>query len=439
MDFINDYLETYFEEVEPIDFYRAVFPPGELEQKGVYENGKYCGIAVEVTNHKKKNGTPIVKRYSITDGLEQLPELLQSDNFIIVSPISYAGKSRVSENVRYIYGIAVDLDGIEEKAQLNDLIHQMQHVDFLPNATYIVASGTGVHLYYLFEQPIPCFKNVTKQLATLKKALTRKIWNGYVTSLTDCVQYESLFQGFRLVGGVTKNGHRTRVYQVGERVTIEYLNEFVQESERVTTVVYKSKLTKAKAKELYPEWYEKRITKKQPKGVWTCKTDLYEWWKRQILSGATVGHRYYCLMCLAIYAKKSGVEREQLEKDSFELLEYMESLTDREDNHFTESDILQALELYNDNYFTFPRDTISQLTDIEIKANKRNHRKQSLHLKIARNTLDILNEENGKALQGRPTKQKQVEEWQQAHPNGTITECSKQTGITRATIYKYWN
>ena len=32
--FIRDYLDTYFDEVEPYDFYRAIFPAGELEEKG---------------------------------------------------------------------------------------------------------------------------------------------------------------------------------------------------------------------------------------------------------------------------------------------------------------------------------------------------------------------------------------------------------------------
>ena len=34
--------------------------------------------------------------------------LTKSENFIIVSPISYAGKSRKSENARYIYAMAED-------------------------------------------------------------------------------------------------------------------------------------------------------------------------------------------------------------------------------------------------------------------------------------------------------------------------------------------
>ena len=46
--FIRDYLDTYFDEVEPYDFYRAIFPAGELEEKGLQVQGKYNAIAVEL-------------------------------------------------------------------------------------------------------------------------------------------------------------------------------------------------------------------------------------------------------------------------------------------------------------------------------------------------------------------------------------------------------
>ena len=39
MDVI-EYLETYCEEVTPREFYRDMFPEGELEAAGQYERGK---------------------------------------------------------------------------------------------------------------------------------------------------------------------------------------------------------------------------------------------------------------------------------------------------------------------------------------------------------------------------------------------------------------
>ena len=51
----------------------------------------------------------------------------------------------------------------------------------------------------------------------------------------------------------------------------------------------KSTVTLEEAKELYLEWYEKRIVQGESKqkskkqgGTWVCNEALYEWWKRKI-------------------------------------------------------------------------------------------------------------------------------------------------------------
>ena len=256
-EFIDRYLEHYFEELEPLDFYRAIFQKGELETRGKHEQGKYHAIAVELlpkAAENKKN----VRRYVVYDDLKEIEQLLESDNFVIISPISYIGLSRKSENARYIHAMAIDLDGITKEQNLVDLFHQINTIEYIPKPTYIVSSGTGLHLYYQFEQPIPCFENIIKQLQRLKKDLTKKIWNGYITEFEDNVQYESLFQGFRLGGGVCKDkSKRTRVFEIGSKVSIEYLNDFViDEKNKVTEYTYKSKLPLSQAQEKYPEWYK---------------------------------------------------------------------------------------------------------------------------------------------------------------------------------------
>lgn len=436
--FIADYLETYYEDMEPKEFYREIFPAGELQKAGGknYGDGKYNAIAVEII--KKADGGYRAKRYTITDDLDKIDELVKSDNFIIVSPISYRGKSREAINARYIYALAIDLDGITKPQYLYDLIHQMKEVDYLPEPTYIIWSGSGLHLYYQFKEPIPCYKSLVPKLSKLKHALTEKIWNGYTTELYEKTQFESLFQGFRLVGGITKAGGRTRAFRTGEKVSIEYLNGFVPEQDQVKDIKYKSTLPLEQAKIKYPEWYEKRYGENpQPKGTWQCKRDLYDWWLRR-LNEATVGHRYYCIMCLAIYARKSGISKEELEKDAFDLVDVMDSLTTSEDNHFTHEDVLSALEAYNDNYITFPRDIISSLSNIEIKANKRNGRKQELHLEIARSTKAILKKSGELKNDGRPSKEKEVIEWRQSNPKGEVNDCARDLGITRRTVLKHW-
>lgn len=432
---LKDYLSQYFDEIPPEEFYREIFPAGELEEAAEQKQGKYNAIAVELLQQEQNKRN--AKRYILNDDLQLLDTLLQSENFIILSPVSYAGRSREAKNARFIYAMAIDLDGVDTVQHITDLFYQVAN-GIIPKPTYVVWSGTGLHLYYQFLQPIPCFKNIIKQMAALKQALTKKIWNKYITTLYDKPQLQSLFQGFRIVGGITKGGNRTAAYRTGTAVDIEYLNEFVDDKSKVKEFAYKSKMTLKEAAEKYPEWYEKRIVEQQPAGTWKCKKDLYNWWLNRLKNEITTGHRYYGIMVLAIYAKKCNVDRMELEQDAFDLLERMEALTTEENNHFRREDILAALEMYNDSYIRFPIDSITALTAVPIEKNKRNGRKQEAHLKIARFTLDVMNEEADRALQGRPDKQQLIEQWQLLHPDGTKAQCIRETGISKKTVYKWW-
>lgn len=424
-------MHQFFDEVEPKEFYRDIFPVGELQEKGVYEKGKYNAIAVEVLDEGKG-----VKRYTITDDLDMIDKLLESDNFVLLSPISYVGKSRDSENARYLYALAIDLDGIDTDSRMRDLWFQIDN-EVHPRPTYVVTSGNGLHLYYVFEKPIPLFSNVVEGLTKLRRELIRFLWNKHVTCLYEKVQYESLFQGFRLAGGVSKKGVRTKVYWTGDKVTLEYLNGFVSDEFQLKSIQYKSDLTLAQAKEKYPEWYEERIIKGRPKKTWTCKRDLFDWWFNRIKNEKSVGHRYYCMMCLAVYAKKSGISRDELEEKAFSLLKDFDRISDDKDNRFTEYDIVKALELYNDDYITFPIDTISSLTNIPIIKNKRNYRTQKKHLQGARAIRDI-NNENWREGNGRKPKKDIVVNWRIDNPNGTKSQCRNETGLSWDTIRKWW-
>lgn len=450
MNIVAQELARQFEEVPAMEFYRDIFPDGELDEVDKLTPGRYTGIAVEITN-EKRNSKRVIRRYTVTDDLDMIDQLQYSENFCILAPISYAGKSRVSRNARFMYALVVELDNLiinkkKEQIGLKSLIKQWSdQVHWIPRPTYLVASGTGVHLYYLFKNPVSLFPNVVKSMEKYKRELTKMVWNRHVTvSYTDeNIQQESIFQAFRMVGTVTKLGDRVQAFRTGERVTVSYMNNFVTKLEYRHDCgmeeVYKSRLTKAEAKEKYPDWYENRIVCGKPKGHWICKRELYDWWKRRIREEARVGHRYYCLMMLAIYAVKCDIDRQEIEDDCLELMEEFEKLTDREDNHFTEKDVLDALQSFEDKgLITYPVNSIANRSGLEIPKNKRNYRKQTVHLRIARATLAIMNDEQGKAVQGRHSREKIVREWRELHPNGRKADCIRETGLAKHTVYKWW-
>lgn len=429
-------MASLYDEVSYQEFYRDIFPVGSFEEKGCYQKGKYNGIAVSVGK-----GEHSIKRYTVTDDLEVIDDLAAGNDFTIISPISYAGKARTSTNARYMYAMAIDLDGVREIGGWNFFLNQINYghemlafVWGLPKPTYLVSSGTGIHIYYVFEKPIPLFKNIVKELEKLKKRLTWQAWTQGASELIDFVQYESLFQGFRMVGTVTKSGGRCRAFRVGEKCDIDYLNFYVPDAYRVKDITYKSNLTLAEAQQKYPDWYQKRIVENRPRNTWTCNKGLYNWWINKTVDAGEGGHRYWCIMTLATYAKKCAVSRSQLEADAFRLREVLEK---RGDHPFTEDDVIHALEAYMDSYITYPIHTIETRTGIRIERNKRNGRKQVTHLKIARFARDI-EHENWREGNGRKPKDKLVQEWRESHPNGTKIECQRETGISRPTIIKWW-
>lgn len=455
MSVVSDELSRFFEEVPPLEFYREIFPDGELdawaEDATEQTPGKYTAIAVEITKEKKRDGRPLVKRYSITDELDGVDFLTYSTNFCVMAPISYAGKSRESANARVMYALCIELDNLiidknENQRGLHVLIEQWsERIDWIPRPTFLVASGTGVHLYYVFEQGVPLFKNVVDSLKLYKRQLTEKIWNRKTTTDTgDKIQHESIFQAFRMVGTRTKKNDVVRAYRTGERVSIDYMNHFVDEKSQIVTL-YKSKLSKGEARTKFPLWYERRIVKQQPRGRWTCDRAVYEWWYSKILNGATVGHRYYCLMMLCIYAVKCDISREELEEDCFKLMKILDEKSNKEENRFTEKDVLDALQAFEDkSLVTYPVSSIQNRSGIDIPRNKRNYRKKAIHVKIMTSTRDILYPAGEwRNKDGRPkgsgTAQETVQRWRFDNPSGTKAECIRTTGLSKPTVYKWWD
>ena len=447
----NAHLEKFLEPVTPFEFYRELFPVGSFERKGHFEDAKGNGIAVTVPPKAAGIALEIqekgkAKRYTITDELSELVEVFDTD-FTIMSPISYFGRRRCGKNARYLYALVFDLDGVG-MPQLRDTLHQMNK-DILPQATFVVNSGTGLHLYYVLEDPIPMYPHNQKCLKELKYSLTRQIWNRYTSTIKE-PQMQGILQGFRVVGSGSKLGREYPVtaYRLGGRVTLEKLLEFIPDSngerQQLIGLMRKGRLSLAEAKEKYPDWYERRIINKERRGRWTVKRDLYDWWLRRIRDEIRVGHRFYGIMTLAIYAKKCGIDEEELREDAFSLLRPYDDMSEEEINRFTKDDVVCALEMFNEDYVTFPRDDIAKISGLTMPVNKRNWRKQSEHIRLMNLIRDDINgnkdwrNKNGRPI-GSGTARERVSEWRQQHPEGRKADCHRDTGLDPKTIRKWWD
>ena len=428
-------------EVDALSVYSDMFSLGygEIQKSGGFDEFKANPIGYYKMNGRKKGHYRIFLEDTFEDTLKELQEA----DFAIVNGITYFGRKNVQEHASKMYAMIFDLDGVTDSS-LNSFLHAafVKDYDIYPVPNYIVLSGHGVHLYYIFEYPIPLYPNIKIQLKAFKYALTEKMWNEY-TSVDKKKQFQGINQGFRPIGGKTKvEGVRARAFRMNTHpYCLEELGRYIPEKDRVDeSKLYKeSKMSIIEAKKAYPQWYEDRVVNKLPKKCWTVKRDLYDWWKRQIADGATYHHRYFNIMCLAIYAAKCDIAYDELEADALDLIPFMNEINPEE--AFTEDDVRSALECYDKRYCTFPIEDIEKLSGILIKRNKRNGQKQKDHLEEARAIRDIRAKRRGiawDANNGRKSKKQKVYEWRLEHPEGSKAECHRDTQIDPKTIRKWW-
>lgn len=424
-----------FSSASASEFYRDIFPKGTFEDRvghqAEYEKtNKGNGIIVYTVGERKH--TRIV-----FDDLKELLELLDNE-CAFMSPISYFGRNRTAKNARYLFALAFDLDEVGEE-QIRLFFNQV-YVQSFPRPTYVVNSGGGVHLYYVFEKPIPMTPKNQKALKILKYELTKRMWNEDTSELKE-IQYQGLNQGFRLVGSKTKHGEIVSCWKTGERTTVEKLAEYIpKENKADVGVLYRmwnSTIPIEEAKEKFPEWYEQRIVMGRKKMSWTNNRKLYDWWKKQI-EKATAHHRYWYIFALTVYGAKCGIPYQEVEADAFS---FKKILNDKDpQNPFTDEDIYSALKAYDEEHKSFTRDEISKVTAIEIKANKRNGRKQTDHLKMARFIRDEVNQNvHWRNENGRPTKEIEVYKYLVKHPCASKAEVIRETGLSKKTVYKYYD
>lgn len=442
--FIAEYLERNCVELSPFEFYRALFPEGELESKEQEQQGatgKYNAIAQVLPEDKsKKIPPPII----IHNDLKAIKDLINQDEFTIVSPITYIGSRRKMKYAQNFYALAFDLDYIESEENIKALFNQIE-LELLPEPTYIVASGRGVHLYYQFEEPIPCFKTNTDELEKLKKELIEKIWNQYITTKYQDPEQNSIYQGFRMVGTATKDDKNIRarafVYGCGKTTTFEKLCEYVGGEYKLVEFTRQSKYTLEECEVMFPEWYKNRIIKKLPPKHWLARINVYNNWLARIKKEANVGHRYWCVYFLAVYGVKCGVDRKKLEEDALSLVPLFDKLSTTEENRFTNQDVYSALQIYGKKYCAhFTADYISKMTGLKIIKRKRNYNKLDLHLELCRVKRDYMYPKGTwQNKNGAPTKQELVRDYRTAHPEASISKCARELGISRNTARKWWN
>lgn len=461
---------------DALDFYRDVFPAGFLQDEGKADgDGRPNAIALEVCGPSGLgDGRMSVRRHTLTDGLPQLEGIREHssavNSFCFMSPISYFGRNRTAANARYLHALAIDLDGVGEE-QCDRVVRWMGNGAIRVPANYIVNSGTGLHIYYVLDVPIPLVPGNVPGLQLLKRRVTERVWTED-TSLHESIQYQGVYQGFRVPNTPTKlngapgtvkvkDGYEAVCWRNPERsrTSLEQLLGMVPDAGKhsqlaelreVMATAGRTPLEIARKK--WPEWYERRIVQGQERGSYVVKRDLYDWWLERIRHERTIHHRYWCVFALASYANKCGITREELEEDAFSLVEDFQSL-DTPDNPFTEEDVLSALDAFEEGRADgrsrrYTRAFLERKTAISMPARKRNGQKRVDHLEETRAIRDIRQRRSGTNWWdngGRPKgsknksypKRDAILKYAAEHPDANHSEIARAVGVSRPTVIKW--
>lgn len=141
----------------------------------------------------------------------------------LCSGLAYRDKKNRLENAQQMNALVFDLDSVGEN-ELENLLLRMSKkpgLRTLPEPTFIVMSGTGLHIYYVFDRPVALYPNIKLQMKKLKYDLTFKMWEYKATSKEKQIQYQSINQGFRMVGSINdKYDLQVRAFKTGKRVSL---------------------------------------------------------------------------------------------------------------------------------------------------------------------------------------------------------------------------
>lgn len=452
---VIDLLKSEYVEYSGFDFYNYIFP--ENESAGELHTDYSMPNAIYLYHDVRDEGTRrrMRRRVMLKDCWENdYKEYVENNPMTLCSGLAYRGRANKLDKAQRMHALAFDLDGVGA-GELKNLFLRFgkpaKRIRTLPMPTFLVVSGTGLHVYYVFEKPVDLYPNIKLQMKSLKHDITFRMWDYKGTSKLKQIQYQSINQGFRMVGSINnKYGVPVRAFKIGDKVTVDMLNPYVNKISQVdlTKPFAPSKISRKQAAELYPDWYQRRVIErsKLPK-KWDIsgkrakkmgeehRYDLYNWWLKK--SGEILGgHRYFYMMCLAIYACKCDVPKRKLRADLEDV--YKELQTVEHENALEPADVKAALEAYDRNLYNFKIEDVEKLTNVRIERNKRNGRKRAVHIKYMNNQRAFKVEMGECTNGGRPEKAEIVADWCRKNPHGTKADCIRETGLSKKTVYKWW-
>ena len=451
----SDLLAVHGEEVDCDTFYQ------DYLFRELYEGKLGSGYKVLLTEYDAEAS----KVHKVD--IEDIHEYLSLDD-IALSPCLFRDNWRRKSLLDYVGAFVLDIDRLRPMQLQRFLSLFDEQRLLLP--TFIANSGSGVHFYYLLDKMLPCDSREHEACNQAAMEIYKNLYDDVIKKEKwRYAQRHWIGQDYRVVNSRTKFHQTARIFKVGEVYTIEELIahygvkiDLKKSYASQPMIKYASNIAKdlkidppdyTNAKETYnfirdnkDAAYQVRAERKKQREAKKSKKSV-TWYKNTLnymLDHTEVGYRFSSMKALAIIAFKENVPKEVFMNDLKELAAYWETF-DWKGDRFNQKNVEAIGRLFDNaaQYSNTSSEKLEEWLGYEFKkiGVKRNHRPQSVHLKLARNQLAMLRE-MGEVSSGRPensgTKQEQVQEWKKAHPDGRKIDCHRETGLSRVTIDKWW-
>lgn len=405
--------------------------------------------------------------------VDEIQDYLHLDD-VALSPCLFHCNWRRKKLLNYVSAFVLDIDKLRPK-QLQRFFKLFDEGRLL-RPTFIANSGSGVHFYYMLDQMLRCDSVQNEANNLIATEIYRCLYDDVIKKEKwRDAQRHWLGQDYRVVNSKTKLHQTSQIFKVGDLYTVEQLIEHydikINPNKHYATksmIKYASGIAKnlqieppdfTNAKKTYDfitihkdeayqvrearrrERAEKQKGKKKPKRPVT-------WYKNTLhymQDHTQEGFRFSSMKALAIIAFKEKVPRDVFLHDIRELAAYWETF-DWKGDKFNQRNVEAIVRLYDKaaQYSNTSSETLEEWLGYEFKriGVKRNGLSQKEHLEEARAIRDIRMNRQGKDWRegnGRKSKCQIVSEWREAHPDGRKADCIRETGLTKPTVYKWWN
>lgn len=423
----NRILSRYYEATPYFDFVGDVFPGVERLM-----------VVTGDTTYKEMD-------------LDELMEYQASRSNVYVAPASFINGCYSGTTCQNLHALVVDIDRIHPET-LDVIIENGNLGNRIPMPTYIVNSGSGVHFYYVFQEPVPYYhvnRKILKDMYRILCGITQK----NILAKTD---WHAITQPFRLPGSQTKLGQTVSGWKCGEKWRTEALAMRLGVAHEELDLQQRPLLSQKEYKEEKRRRAEKQAQEGKPakkkRSEWRSalegKVGFYETCLRRCYQKTPEGTRYNSMLGLVMVGYKVRLPKERIEQDLLQLLVHYNQIG----KHMAEKEVKKALRAYNpkadqcrsttlEEWFGWKFDRIEQKRKEQREAKNKNRkpRTRQENIKVItamRNALYPDGEWRYKG--GAPSREQIVKDWRAAHPEGKPKDCIRDTGISKNTVYKWW-